>query len=33
MLGEHTFNIMEEVLNMTKSQIAELVSEGVIKGA
>ena len=33
MLGEHTFDIMEEVLNMTKSQIAELVSEGVIKGA
>ena len=33
MLGEHTFNIMEEVLNMTKSQIAELVSDGVIKGA
>ncbi len=33
MLGEHTFDIMEEVLNMTKSQIAELVSDGVIKGA
>ena len=33
MLGAHTFDIMEEVLNMTKSQIAELVSEGVIKGA
>ena len=33
MLGEHTFEVMGKVLGMTRSQIEELVSEGVIKGA
>jgi len=31
-LGEHTFEVMEKVLSMSKNEIKELVSAGVIKG-